>query len=1092
MRKMKKGQVAFAATVATLTALAGPVAGCVERAYATELDRLSEESTITSTSSGTPSEAQVDRDNVLDDSQTAESDNEGTQTKVDSPNSNTPADSVTPDDPSEAATNEGSGSSSAMPSKAPASADGSDEKEPAQDSLSFADGETAEVPSKDSDSVMDSSTADAVPDMIESGTYVIASKKDPHKVLDIASASTSNGGNAQLYDSNGTDAQRWYIEFDRDKNSKTYGYCTIKNLNSGLALDVNAGQAKNGQNVQQYAPNGTKAQWWKLKKVLDAKGGFLGFNIVSALSGNYGLDLQWGGTANGTNLWLYGLNNSSAQLFSFIDAAKVAGSRNDVIKKANEHKDDLADGTYVISSDGSVRRVYDVENGSKGNSANVRVWDYNASGAQRWKVSTVYDVAGNAWRTIKNVNSGLVLDVSGGLARNEANIQQYVSNGTNAQRWVIARNADGSFSLWSALGSNLVADLQWGSTACGANAWLYAANGSKAQKFLFTSTSTTRAEAGKSLVDGLYTPTANGKAWDVPAASTANGKQLQAYGSNGTLAQGFQFAYDSRTGYYHIYNVSSNKSLDLASGDILPGGKIQQWDSGDTNWNQLWSIKGSAAGGWKIFAASNGLGLGFVNGLLTTVSADRAMTWKLSPYVLSMSEGYYTIASAGNGNQVLEIANGSWGEGAHVSSYQSNGTLAQKWYIRKTANGTYTLQNVNSGLYASASGSSITQKNRDASSEWKLGFTHESGLTFTSAQNGGWLSLAKAAANGVQTALSSTASGKLAGWIFSSTGIDMSGFWEVASVLDSNKRLDVSGASKNDGGNVQIWQSNGGLAQRWWIRSAGDGWYTLTPCNSALRLDIANGSAASGANVQQWSGNGSKAQKWRFSMGEKGMQIVSALGTVLDVWGASSKNGTNVDAYKYNGTAAQAWRFVAAAAPSKIGYQNDLRFFQVSSWNVWVPGSGAFGYATPSRISIDATREDCVEAMIGRAMEYLGTPYKWDYSCAPGVGVDCAGLVMQALYATGMDLGYFNPWDHYYTPGHDHYANDMWYSDKFMHVNWNDRQRGDLICWPGHIAIYLGNDQIIEAVSPAVGVRIASVYVWSGSKSIRGVLRPFN
>lgn len=41
---------------------------------------------------------------------------------------------------------------------------------------------------------------------------------------------------------------------------------------------------------------------------------------------------------------------------------------------------------------------------------------------------------------------------------------------------------------------------------------------------------------------------------------------------------------------------------------------------------------------------------------------------------------------------------------------------------------------------------------------------------------------------------------------------------------------------------------------------------------------------------------------------------------------------------------------------------------------------------------------------------------------------------MQALYATEMDLGYFTPYDHYYALGHDRYANDMWYTDKFMHV----------------------------------------------------------
>lgn len=1114
MRKTMCSHALLMASVAMCTALAGPVAGCVERAYASEVQGTLTASTISEVAMSADANSDAPANTPV------ESNSKGAL-DADAPDVNdaSSASDVTTDSGGRQDVAGSSDSASTTPSDGrvdanstgvksdPGATDGaSTDAKPAEGATSKADSPASDdgsvTPSADSPqtsnlpgskSSEDVKSANDEPVMIESGTYVIGAASNPNKVLDVSGASMGNGGNAQLYESNGTDAQRWYIEFDRNKNSKTYGYCTIKNLNSGLALDVNAGQAKNGQNVQQYAPNCTSAQWWKLKKVLDSKGGFLGFNIVSALSSGYGLDLQWGSTANGTNLWLYGLNNSSAQLFTFTESSKVKGDRLDVTKKANEHKDDLADGTYVISSDGALRRVYDVENGSKGNSANVRVWDYNGSGAQRWRISTVRDVAGNAWRVIKNVNSGLVLDVSGARAENQANIQQYAANNTAAQRWVIAKNSDGSYSLWSGLGKNLVADLQWGSFSCGANAWLYSSNGSAAQKFFFTSMATSHAETGKSIENGLYTSAAsNGKVWDVPSASLENGKQLQAYNSNGTCAQGWQFVYDSRTGYYHVYNVGSNKALDLASGDILPGGKVQQWDASDTNWNQLWSIKGSAEEGWKIFAASNGLGLSFVNGVLSTVAPERAMAWKLSAFVPYIVEGYYTIGSASNGNQVLEIAGGSWNEGTGVSSYVSNGTLAQKWYIRRTSSGTYTLQNVNSGYYLTESGNGTAQKNRSDASEWNLGFSHEHGLTFSSAKDGKLLSLAKAAANGVSANVTSSAVGKLAGWVFSSTGIDMSGFWEIASALDSNKRLDVSGASKANGGNVQIWQSNGGLAQRWWIRSAGDGWYTLTPCNSALRLDIANGSAASGANVQQWSGNGSKAQKWRFSMDEKGMQIVSALGTVLDVWGASSANGTNIDAYKSNGTSAQAWRFVAASTPSKIGYQNDSRFYQVSSWNVWVPGSGAFGYATPSRISIDATREDCVEAMIGRAMEYLGTPYKWDYSCAPGVGVDCAGLVMQALYATGMDLGYFNPWDHYYTPGHDHYANDMWYSDKFMHVNWNDRQRGDLICWPGHIAIYLGNDQIIEAATPAVGVRIASVYVWSGSKSIRGVLRPFN
>ena len=178
-------------------------------------------------------------------------------------------------------------------------------------------------------------------------------------------------------------------------------------------------------------------------------------------------------------------------------------------------------------------------------------------------------------------------------------------------------------------------------------------------------------------------------------------------------------------------------------------------------------------------------------------------------------------------------------------------------------------------------------------------------------------------------------------------------------------------------------------------------------------------------------------------------------------------------------------------ACDKIGYQNPAGYFQVSTRSVNIPhlGQGKFGYRTPSRISIAATRQDCINAMIARAYDYVGTtPYIWDYSCAPGVGVDCAGLVMQCLYATGMDLGRYTPWDHYYTPGHDHYANDMWNDSRFKHLDFSQRQRGDLICYNGHIAIYIGNDQIIEAASPRIGVRIHSVYV---GYPIKGVLRPF-
>ena len=182
----------------------------------------------------------------------------------------------------------------------------------------------------------------------------------------------------------------------------------------------------------------------------------------------------------------------------------------------------------------------------------------------------------------------------------------------------------------------------------------------------------------------------------------------------------------------------------------------------------------------------------------------------------------------------------------------------------------------------------------------------------------------------------------------------------------------------------------------------------------------------------------------------------------------------------------QRFQHGSIAGCGKIGYQNPGSFFQVSSCNVSVPG-GAFGYASPSRISINANRDQVVNAFISRAYDYLGTRYVWDYAMQPGNGVDCAGLVMQSLYATGMNLQDYNPTAHWYDPWHSHDANNMSNDSRFLHIPVSQRQRGDLIFYPGHVAIYLGNDQVIEAMPPRV--RIANMY--AGNRHPTGAARPF-
>ena len=67
-----------------------------------------------------------------------------------------------------------------------------------------------------------------------------------------------------------------------------------------------------------------------------------------------------------------------------------------------------------------------------------------------------------------------------------ANVQQYASNGSRAQRWVaLPSTTAGVFKLQSALMPGLVLDVSGASSSNGANIQTYAANGSAAQNIRF-------------------------------------------------------------------------------------------------------------------------------------------------------------------------------------------------------------------------------------------------------------------------------------------------------------------------------------------------------------------------------------------------------------------------------------------------------------------------------------------------------------------------------------------------------------------------------------------------------------------------------
>ena len=149
--------------------------------------------------------------------------------------------------------------------------------------------------------------------------------------------------------------------------------------------------------------------------------------------------------------------------------------------------------------------------------------------------------------------------------------------------------------------------------------------------------------------------------------------------------------------------------------------------------------------------------------------------------------------------------------------------------------------------------------------------------------------------------------------------------------------------------------------------------------------------------------------------------------------------------------------------------------------------------ATP--VSLSATRSERIEAMIGYARDQLGSSYTWGGAGPYNLGFDCSGLSLQSLYRAGLDPQpidvYKHAWPAYRT------SQELYDHPGLMHVPLSQRQRGDLIFYTSegvvtHVAIYLGDDQVIHTDWMGRPARIQHITVGYGWENMTGyVVRPF-
>ncbi len=96
-------------------------------------------------------------------------------------------------------------------------------------------------------------------------------------------------------------------------------------------------------------------------------------------------------------------------------------------------------------------------------------------------------------------------------------------------------------------------------------------------------------------------------------------------------------------------------------------------------------------------------------------------------------------------------------------------------------------------------------------------------------------------------------------------------------------------------------------------------------------------------------------------------------------------------------------------------------------------------------------------SVVSFAKQFVGNPYVWGGTSLTN-GADCSGFVMSVFANFGISL--------------PHSSAALQSCGKA--VSYANAQPGDLICYSGHVGIYMGGGQIVHAQSTAVGITISS------------------
>ena len=293
---------------------------------------------------------------------------------------------------------------------------------------------------------------------VSSSTQVkIAPIANLNYVLDAVANPPKIGANVSIWNDNGGNNQKWYLELGND------GYYTIKSsANKSFIIDAAANPPKVGSNVSIWTTKNQNNQKWVIEP--STNGSYI---VRNAANPSLVLDAAGVSPKCGANVsvWSAKSQNNNNQKWKIVTVNAPSFDANK---------------TYEISSLSNSSFVLDAAANPPKIGANVSIWTKKNQANQKWYIQK--DSQG--YYTIRSAaNKSFILDAAANPPRAGSNVSIWTSKNQANQKWIIEQLANGSYIIKSVGNSKLVLDATGATPKIGANVSVWTANGGNNQKW---------------------------------------------------------------------------------------------------------------------------------------------------------------------------------------------------------------------------------------------------------------------------------------------------------------------------------------------------------------------------------------------------------------------------------------------------------------------------------------------------------------------------------------------------------------------------------------------------------------------------------